>query len=68
MRYVVFALIYIMIGIGVTAAAMERSGKQVADNNVNLLILTWPGTIAATAYMKWTEPKISCKRAPGGPM
>lgn len=68
MRYVVFALIYIMVGIGVTAAAMERSGKPVAEKGVVMVILIWPSTVAGKAYMMWTDPKDSCPRALGGQM
>lgn len=62
MRYVVFTLLYITIGIGITAAAEARSGKPVGESQVNMAIMLWPGTIAAIAYTKWTEPESSCAK------
>lgn len=63
MKTIASIAIYIFIGIGVTAAAESRSGIVPEASQRNMVIMTWPATIAAMAYTKWTEPDASCKKA-----
>lgn len=60
MRHVIFGIFYVTIGIGITAAAESRSGRPTDDSNLYMAVMIWPGTVAAVAYSKWTEPEASC--------
>jgi hypothetical protein len=67
MKTIACIAIYIFIGIGVTAAAEERSGITPDPSQRSMSVMIWPGIIAAMAYTKWTEPEVSCTPTIGGP-